>query len=72
MILDLYSRRVVGWAVATGYIRSSPSSHCDEPLSLGSRMQAYCIIRIAAISIFQTNNKWNCGEMVLRSHCLAK
>ncbi len=50
VVLDMFSRRVVGWRWMNGSPRNSPSTHCAWRSPRGGPGPACCTTRIAAVS----------------------
>ena len=55
VILDGFSRKVVGWALERTLATRLPKPHWKRPSRNASRCQAWSIIPIAACSTLQTN-----------------
>src|SRR5262249_54261057 len=60
VILDLFSRRIVGWSMSERIDRSSPWTHCKWPWRTGGRSAACCTTLIAVVStpVLITNGCW--------------
>ena len=70
--IDLYSRRVIGWAVSNRLKKDLPSGHCKWRSICAGRQRDAFTTPIAAANIVRMITGRFCEDMVSKCQCQAK